>query len=78
MNLSKAFGIVVRERRVAMGLTQAQLADTAGLHTNFISLLERGKTSAALDSVAVIAMVLKCRPSQLLEAAERTRTADDI
>ena len=78
MNLSKAFGIVVRERRLAMGLTQSQLAATAGLHTNFIGLLERGKTSAALESVEVIAIVLKCRPSQLLEAAERTRSTDEI
>ena len=73
MNLTEAFGVVVRERRLAMGLSQGQLADAAGLHKNFISLIERGRTSAALDSVEVIAAALKCRPSQLLEAAERAR-----
>lgn len=77
MNLSQAFGIVVRERRLAMGLTQSDLASMSGLHKNFIGLLERGTTSAALESIGVIAAVLRCRPSQLLAAAERTCREDE-
>lgn len=77
MNLSEAFGIVVRERRRAMGLTQSELASMAGLHKNFIGMLERGTTSAGLESIGVIAAVLRCRPSQLLAAAERTRSTDE-
>lgn len=77
MNLSEALGVVVRERRLAMGFSQGDLASATGLHKNFIGLVERGKTAAAIDSVEVIATALKCRASQLLAAAERTRSADD-
>ncbi|MBB2486831.1 helix-turn-helix transcriptional regulator [Mitsuaria sp. WAJ17] len=77
MNLSEALGVVVRERRLAMRLSQSDLAIATGLHKNFISLVERGKTAAAIDSVEVIATALKCRASQLLAAAERTRSAAD-
>lgn len=71
MELAEALGIVVRERRMAMGMSQATLAKQANLHRNFIVLLEGGKTSAAVDSVDAVASALLCRPSQLLAAAER-------
>lgn len=42
-------GLFVRERRKAMGLTQQQLADTAGVGLNFVYQLEKNKPSVQLD-----------------------------
>jgi y4mF family transcriptional regulator len=41
----------IKERRRAMGLTQADLADRAGVGLRFIRDLEQGKTSLRLDKV---------------------------
>lgn len=65
-----AFGVVVRRERLRQTLTQEQLAERSGLHPNFISLLERGKSAAALDSITAVAVALGRRPSQLIRAAE--------
>ena len=71
MDLQEAFGLVVRRERKRLGLTQEQLAELADLHTNYIGLVERGRTSAALDTISSLAQALERRPSQLLRAAER-------
>ena len=42
-------GVFVRERRKAMGLTQQQLADVAGVGLNFVYQLEKNKPSVQLD-----------------------------
>ena len=41
----------VKERRRSMKLTQADLADRAGVGLRFIRELEQGKTSLRLDKV---------------------------
>jgi y4mF family transcriptional regulator len=41
----------VKERRRALGLTQRQLADRAGVGLRFIRDLEQGKESLRLDKV---------------------------
>ena len=43
--------IFMKERRRAMGLTQKDLADRAGVGLRFIRELEQGKTSLRLDKV---------------------------
>lgn len=65
-----AFGAVVRRERLRQGLSQEKLAELAGLHPNFVSLLERGKSASALDTIAALATALGRRPSQLVRAAE--------
>jgi len=77
MTLVEAFGICVRAERIRQGLTQQELADRAGLHINFVSLVERAKAAAALDSIALIAASLGKTPSQLLRAAERAMAGTD-
>ncbi|MFC7379197.1 helix-turn-helix transcriptional regulator [Brevundimonas sp. GCM10030266] len=44
-------GRIVRERRLAMSLTQQDLADAAGTGRRFISELETGKASLEIDKV---------------------------
>ncbi|MEI8139334.1 MAG: helix-turn-helix transcriptional regulator [bacterium] len=43
--------LFIKERRRAMGLTQKDLADRAGVGLRFIRELEQGKTSLRLDKV---------------------------
>lgn len=76
MNWLEAFGSVIRRERTRKRLTQERLAELADLHHNFISLVERGKTAAALDSIAALAEALDRRPSQLVRAAERDFAAN--
>lgn len=51
-------------------LTQKQLADTAGVHINIISRIERGERSASklqLDTAARLAEALGCHAEDLLD-----------
>lgn len=70
MQLTEAFGQVIRTKRRQKGFSQEFLAELAELHPNFISLVERAKTSASLDSVQALANALGCQPSVLLLEAE--------
>lgn len=51
-------GAAVRVERLKHGLTQSQLAGLAGTGLRFISDLERGKPSVALDKVVMVLAVL--------------------
>lgn len=58
----------LRELRKARGLTQAQLADTAGLRQGTISELETGTSqSIAFDTLDRLALALGVEPGELLE-----------
>ena len=68
-----AFGTVLRELRKQAGLSQEQLALSADLQRNYISLLERGLNSASLKTIFKLADVLQIAPSKMLEQAEKLR-----
>lgn len=51
-------GAVVRQTRREHGLTQSQLAGLAGTGLRFVSELERGKPSVALDKMLAVLAVL--------------------
>lgn len=59
-------GFRVRERRLAAGLTQAQLAERCGLHRTFIGSVERGERNLAVLSLRKIAVALRATPAELL------------
>lgn len=48
----------IRERRKALGLTQAETAELAGVSAKFIIDLEGGKESVRLDKVVAMLGVL--------------------
>ena len=56
----------VRERRHALNLTQAALAEQCGLHRTFIGSVERGERNVALLSLRRIATALRVTPAELL------------
>jgi transcriptional regulator with XRE-family HTH domain len=69
-NISKAFGTAVRDRRIAAGLSQEKLAEAAGLHPTYVSMVERGIRNPTLDVAARIAKALEVTLPRLIEHAQ--------
>ncbi len=59
LNICKQFGCAVRQRRMALGLTQEELAARSGLHRTYIGDIERGARNIALKNVVKIAVSLE-------------------
>jgi transcriptional regulator with XRE-family HTH domain len=65
--LTGKFAANVRKRRVAMGLTQGQLAVRLKKHKPYISEIENGKRTPRLPNLAIFAEALETTPSALLK-----------
>ena len=61
----RRIGDRIRERRTAMELTQADLADKCGLHRTFIGSVERGERNVAILSLRKIAKALRVGVGEL-------------
>jgi transcriptional regulator with XRE-family HTH domain len=68
--LQQQFGDVVRRRRQAAGLSQEALADAAGLHRTYISLLERGMRMPSIEVVRKLAGALETTMASLVGELE--------
>lgn len=66
----EAFGTAVRERRVALGISQEALAAMAGLSRTHVSRIERGEHAPYLTQIFRLAEVLGCRPGELVDATQ--------
>ena len=73
-NISRQFGNAVRIRRTAIGMSQEKLAERAGLHPTYVSMIERGVRNATLDVAARIAKALKVELPKLIEEAQSRRS----
>ena len=62
-----AFGLNVRKRREALGLTQNQAAERADLDPTYISGIERGVRNPSLVSIVRVAKALELTMSELCE-----------
>lgn len=58
MDIIRVFSMNLKKYRNALGLSQEAFADRAGLHRTYISAIECGKRSIALDNVQKIADAL--------------------
>lgn len=58
MDLQQAFGKAVRDRRMALQLTQDELAERAGLTGKYIGTVERGERDPGLFSMQILAKAL--------------------
>ena len=52
---AQLFGERLKERRRALGLTQAQMFEQTGITTTYISLVERGQANPTLDVMIKLA-----------------------
>ncbi|HEY9681967.1 MAG TPA: helix-turn-helix transcriptional regulator [Oculatellaceae cyanobacterium] len=64
-------GDVVRERRLALNLSQEELANKAGVHRTYLSDIERGARNITVTVLARIADALEVKVSRLFRLAER-------
>ncbi|WP_264775287.1 helix-turn-helix domain-containing protein [Deinococcus aetherius] len=70
IDLSARLGSAVRRLRDQQGVSQEELADRAQLDRTFISMLERGKRRATLESAQAIAAALGLSFSELVREFE--------
>ncbi|WP_043585534.1 helix-turn-helix domain-containing protein [Geminisphaera colitermitum] len=62
-------GAVIRECRVALDLTQEELAEKADLSTNYIGNLERGEQEPSVTALVKVAAGLGITASSLIAQA---------
>ncbi|NRR29048.1 helix-turn-helix transcriptional regulator [Oxalobacteraceae bacterium] len=63
--------------RLAKSLTQEKLAEYAGLHTNYISSVERGERNISICNIERIALGLGVPMSDLLSPPPPTSALED-
>lgn len=68
--IQERFGKVLRRRREAAGVSQEGLAEKAGLHRNYVGLLERGKQVPTILVVEKLAAALGTTITSLMRATE--------
>ena len=59
-SVEQIIGKRIQKIRRAKGYTQQQFAEMIGLSTNYLSDIERGKSSARLDKLVAIINALEC------------------
>ena len=65
-SLRMVFAENLRAKRLALQLSQEELAALCGLHRTYISDIERGTRNLSIDNVERIAESLKIEPADLL------------
>jgi transcriptional regulator with XRE-family HTH domain len=66
-NTRVLFGKRVREIRLKRKWSQEKLAEESGLHTTYISGIERGKRNVGMENVVKLARALKVDVGQLFK-----------
>ena len=66
-DVSQQFGEAVRRRRLALAMSQEELADLSGLHRTYISDVERATRNVTLKTAARLAAALRVSLPMLLE-----------
>jgi transcriptional regulator with XRE-family HTH domain len=64
-------GTVLREARLAAGLTQEEVAFRAGLDRSYVSMLEHDKKSPTVDVLLRLSKAMGVKASQILARVER-------
>ncbi|MEO5929173.1 MAG: helix-turn-helix domain-containing protein [Candidatus Kapaibacterium sp.] len=63
----QAFAMVIRKRRLELGLLQLDLAASNELDPSYVSKLELGKRQPSLRTILLLAKLLKTTPGALLD-----------
>ena len=67
MDITKRFGKRVKEARLKREMSQADVAARLGLHSTYISQVERGVRNVSIKNVEKLARALGVSPSALLQ-----------
>lgn len=66
----RAFGLVVRERRHNLEVSQEELAALIGIHRTYLGSVERGERNVGLDNLLRFSFALRTQLSDLVREAE--------
>jgi CheY-like chemotaxis protein len=66
--LRETLGATIRERRKALGLTLAQMAERTGVSLGYLSQIELGKNSASIETLYRICLGLGIKMTELFQA----------
>lgn len=64
---SQRLAVLLRTLRTERHLSQEELAERAGLHRNFVSLIERGKSQPTVDNLFRLADALEISAVELIQ-----------
>lgn len=67
MKLREAVAFNVKRLRLALGLSQEELADICGYHRTYIGSVERSERNITLSTLESLSNALNVSPSDLLE-----------
>ena len=56
----------IKKHRISQNLSQEKLSEIAGISTDYISLIERGKRTPSIKRLCLIAKALNIEPYKLL------------
>jgi len=65
------FGKKVREHRLALGLSQEELSERAGVHRTYVGMIERGEKNITLRNIEKFAEALEVAIDELLKFCEQ-------
>lgn len=65
----KSLGAAIQKRRLDLNMSQEDLAEQAGLHRTYVSLIERKSCNMSMMKMFCIAQVLEITPVDLLNMA---------
>ncbi len=68
--LRESLGNAIRERRKALSLTLAQMAQRTGVSLGYLSQIELGKNSASIETLYKISLGLGLKMSELFQAVQ--------
>ena len=68
--LRESLGAAIRERRKALGLTLAQMAQRTGVSLGYLSQIELGKNSASIETLYRISLGLGVKIAELFETVQ--------
>jgi transcriptional regulator with XRE-family HTH domain len=69
-DVRERFGTAVKFRREALGMTQEDLADKAGIHRTYLSDVERGTRNLSLVNIEKLAGALSLSMSGLFRLVD--------
>lgn len=65
-NVRQIFGDNLRRRRRALGISQEELAEKAGLHRTYVGSVERGERNVSIDNMERLAAAIDSTIQRLL------------
>jgi transcriptional regulator with XRE-family HTH domain len=72
MDIQKIIGQNARRYRLALGITQAEVASEMGIDRAYISAIERGLQNMTAVSMLELSTVLKIEPALLITPADES------